>query len=157
MAGENLQQLFSELNRETRLNSSLSVLFSQAVADDLGVHSTDIETLDLLHLLGPMTAGHLSEVTGLSTGATTRLIDRLERQGFARRTTDQSDRRRVVVEARTENAERVLPLFAAMGKRLGELWASYDAGELAVVLDFMKKTNAILAEENARLRGRRND
>jgi DNA-binding MarR family transcriptional regulator len=157
MAGENLQQLFSELNRETRLNSSLSVLFSQAVADELGVHTTDIETLDLLHLLGPMTAGHLSEVTGLSTGATTRLIDRLERQGFARRTTDQSDRRRVVVEATTDNTERVLPLFAAMGKRLGELWASYDAGELAVVLDFMKKTNAILAEENARLRGRRND
>jgi DNA-binding MarR family transcriptional regulator len=146
------RRLFEELNRETRMSSSLTVLFSQAVAEHLGVHSTDVETLDLLHLIGPMTAGRLAEITGLSTGATTRLIDRMERAGFAHRLADPDDRRRVIVEWSAESAARIMPLFLPLGQRMGELWDSYSDTDLTLVLDFLRKTNQILAEENQRLR-----
>ena len=146
------QQIYEELNREARLSSSLTILFSQAVAERLGVHSTDIETVDLLHLMGPMTAGRLSEVTGLTTGATTRLIDRMERAGFARRRHDPLDRRRVVVEATTDNFDRVQPLFEPIARRMGELWSTYSTEQLDVMVDFFKKSNLVMSEENTRLR-----
>jgi DNA-binding MarR family transcriptional regulator len=147
--------ILEALNRETRLSSTLTVLFSQAVAERLGVHSTDVETLDLLNLMGPLTAGRLAELTGLTTGATTRLIDRMERAGFAHRRSDPNDRRRVIVEWSAESAGQIVPLFEPLGRRLGELWQGYSDEELALVLDFTRRTNEILSEENHRLRGQR--
>jgi DNA-binding MarR family transcriptional regulator len=140
--------------RETRLSSSLTVLFSQAVADRLGVHSTDIETMDMLHLYGPMTAGQLAERAGLTTGATTRLIDRLERAGFVSRRHDDNDRRRVIIEPSWEHAASVMALFEPIGRRMGRLWASYSAEELTTIIDFMHRSNEILSEENAALRAK---
>src|SRR5438128_11934236 len=67
-----LTRKIEELSREMRLMSSFDALFSQAVAERVGMHATDIETMDLLNTLGPMTAGELAERTGLSSGATTR-------------------------------------------------------------------------------------
>ena len=67
-------------------NGALSVLFSEAVAERAGINATDLESLDFLRREGPMTAGRLAELTGLSTGgAITALIDRLEKAGFVRR------------------------------------------------------------------------
>jgi len=143
---------FVELMRETRLSSSLTVLFSQAVAERLGVHSTDIETMDLLHIYGPMTAGQLAEHAGLTSGATTRLIDRLERAGFVRRRQDPDDRRRVIIEPSWEQAGVIMACFEGVGRRMGELWASYSPEELATIIDFMRRGNRIMAEENAALR-----
>ncbi len=149
-----LSEQFSALMRETRLSSSLTVLFSQAVADRLGVHSTDIETMDLLHIYGPMTAGQLAERAGLTSGATTRLIDRLERAGFVQRRHDDTDRRRVIIEPSWEHAASVMALFEPMGRRMGQLWASYSPQELATIIDFMQRANEIMSEENASLRGK---
>ncbi|MGE0058694.1 MAG: MarR family transcriptional regulator [Dehalococcoidia bacterium] len=140
--------------RETRLSSSLTVLYSQAVADRLGVHSTDIETMDLLHIYGPMTAGQLAERAGLTSGATTRLIDRLERAGFVKRRHDDIDRRRVNIEPSWEHAASVMALFEPIGRRMGQLWASYSPEELATIIDFMHRANEIMSEENAALRGK---
>jgi DNA-binding MarR family transcriptional regulator len=86
---------------------------------------------------------------GLTTGATTRLIDRAERAGFARRHHDIEHRRRVIVEWSPECAAQIMPL----GRRLGALWESYSDAELALVLDFTQKTNETLADENQRRRG----
>lgn len=150
-------ELAEELMREVRVSSSLGVLFSQAVAERLGVHSTDIETVDLLHIMGPMTAGHLAEITGLTTGATTRLIDRMERAGFARRRHDPTDRRRVMVEASMDNADLVMPLFEHMGQRMTDLWATYSLDDLQTIAGFFKRSNAIMSEENAKLRAQNTD
>jgi DNA-binding MarR family transcriptional regulator len=139
--------------RETRLSSSLTVLFSQAVGERLGVHSTDIETMDLLHIYGPMTAGQLAERAGLTTGATTRLIDRLERAGFVKRRHDDSDRRRVIIEPSWERASTIMACFEPIARRMGQLWSSYSDEDLAIIIDFMQRANAIMAEENAALRG----
>ncbi|HLF77016.1 MAG TPA: MarR family transcriptional regulator [Dehalococcoidia bacterium] len=132
--------------------SSFDTLFSQAVAERVRMHSTDIETMDLINVLGLMTAGELSERTGLTSGATTRLIDRLERAGFVRRRQDPADRRRVIIEPVEENLGELGALFEPLVTRLNELWSTYSQEQLETVLDFIKRTNQVLSEENARLR-----
>jgi DNA-binding MarR family transcriptional regulator len=135
-----------------RLMSSFDALFSQAVADRVGVHSTDIETLDLLNVLGPMTAGRLSQLTGLSTGATTRLVDRLVRAGFVRREPDDQDRRRVIIAPVPENLGDVGKLYVPLMEKLGAVWASFSDDELAVILRFAQNSNNAVSEANAIVR-----
>src|SRR5690349_24865620 len=81
-------ELLRQLEEALRKVSAQSVLLSDTVARLVGLHSTDLECLDLLYLSGPATAGRLSAHTGLTTGATTAVIDRLERSGWVRRTRD---------------------------------------------------------------------
>ena len=80
--------------------------FDDAVGRALGLNPTDLRGLDWL-ADGPKTAGELSAGTGLSSAATTTLIDRLEARGFARRVADPTDRRRVLVEMTPEGARQV--------------------------------------------------
>ena len=141
-----------ELMREMRLMSSFDSLFSQAVAERVGMHQTDIETMDLLNTLGPMTAGELSERTGLTSGATTRLIDRLERVGYVRRCADEADRRCVVIEPVHENLEKLGSLFQPMADAMAELWSRLSENELDVIIEFVRRNNAVVADINARMR-----
>jgi len=145
-------QKIDELMREMRLMSSFDSLFSQAVAERVGMHQTDIETMDLLNTIGPMTAGDLSERTGLTSGATTRLIDRLERVGYVRRRHDQADRRCVVIEPVPENLEELGALFQPMADVMAELWSKLGDHELDVITDFVRRNNSAVAEINARMR-----
>ena len=142
-----------ELMREMRLMSSFDSLFSQAVAERVGMHQTDIETMDLLNTLGPMTAGQLSERTGLTSGATTRLIDRLERVGFVRRCADAADRRCVIIEPVPENLEKLGALFQPLADAMAILWSRLDDHELDVIINFVRHNNAVVAAINARMRG----
>ena len=80
--------LLQRLDHLLRRVSAQSVLLSDAVADHVGLNSTDLECLDLLFLAGPTTAGQLAEHTGLTTGAMTAVIDRLERATLVRRSHD---------------------------------------------------------------------
>lgn len=133
--------------------SGKSVLLSQAIADRVGMHPTDLESLDLLIRGGPMTAGQLAERTGLTTGAVTGLIDRLERHGYARRERHPSDRRSVLVRPLIDNAERDLgPAYAAINQTMHELLARYSDEELAIILDFMTRAAAATDEWIAALR-----
>jgi DNA-binding MarR family transcriptional regulator len=141
------------LDRALRETSAQSVLFSQAVADRVGMNPTDLESLDILARNGPMTAGRLAELTGLTTGAITGLVDRLERRGYARRERHPSDRRSVIVKPLTENAERDLgPAYAGMREAMEALMSRYGDEELAVILNFMTRAAAITAEQITRLR-----
>jgi DNA-binding MarR family transcriptional regulator len=136
-----------------RLCSSFLALLSHAVAERIGIHNTDIETMDLLNVLGPMTAGQLSEQTGLTSGATTRLIDRLENAGLVRRVSDPSDRRRVIIEPIEKNAARVNALYVPLAQEMGRIWSQFSDEEVAVILRFFRESNAVIARENTRLRG----
>src|ERR1700734_2618292 len=93
------QQLMAALDRAMRDASGQGVMYSAVVAERLGINSTDLECLDHVVLRGPISAGALAEATGLTTGAITGVIDRLERAGFARREPDPEDRRKVLVRA----------------------------------------------------------
>jgi DNA-binding MarR family transcriptional regulator len=148
---EQIEALLAELARI----GTLSVLFSEAIAERAGINSTDLESLDILRREGPLTAGRLAELTGLSTGgAITALIDRLERLGFARREPDPNDRRRVLVQGVTAEAEREFgPLYAPLHQATSELAAQYNDAELALIHDFITRSNDLMLEQIARVRG----
>src|SRR6266852_1771624 len=89
--------LLAALFREFREMSAATIMFHQAIADRLGMNITDHKCADILSRTGPITAGELAQRTGLTTGAITGVIDRLEKAGFVCRAKDPSDRRRVIL------------------------------------------------------------
>src|SRR5829696_7912643 len=80
-----------------RRHSTAAVLFHHAVADRLGLGPTDHKCLDLLRERGPMTGSDLAALTGLTSGAVTGVVARLERAGYVRREPDPSDGRRLIL------------------------------------------------------------
>jgi DNA-binding MarR family transcriptional regulator len=101
-----------------------------------------------------MTAGRLAELTGLTTGAITGLVDRLERRGYARRDPHPTDRRVVMVQPLVAQAERDLGAsYAALKEAMEPILARYSDAELAVILDFLTRGNVIASEQIARVRG----
>jgi DNA-binding MarR family transcriptional regulator len=126
--------------------------FGQTVAIRFGLTESDVEALELLIDTGAATAGRLSELTGLTTGAITRVIDRLEQAGYVRRVPDPADRRRVVVEV---VPERVVDFEATMD-RVGEKGAveigHYSDAELAVINDFLTRMAEVTRDEATALR-----
>ncbi len=138
-----------------RQMSTATVMFHQAIADRLGLNVTDHKCMDLLLINGPLSAGQLAEMTGLTTGAITAVIDRLEQAGFARREHDLRDRRRVTVQvipSRSRDIERLFEPFAAT---FGELSARYKDEELVVILDFMTRAREGLHQSTVELRQQR--
>jgi DNA-binding MarR family transcriptional regulator len=138
--------LVAQLSREVRWLSARSVLFSHLAAERAGLRSTDLEALDILALTGPIPAGRLAALTGLSSGSVTALIDRLEAAGCVRREPDPADRRRVIVQPLpwpAAMAEAVRPLYEAMGVGFEELCRQYRDEELALILGFLRGANAM--------------
>lgn len=120
---------------------SATVINCLATAEAAGLNATDYYALNLLDLSGPLTSGELAAQTGLTTGATTRLIDRLERGGHVRRSPDPSDRRKVIVEAvgQPEGLEEVL---AGTKRRLGAIFQDLSEQEQSVLFGYFAKATA---------------
>lgn len=147
------RDLAESLDTAMRTSSALSVLVSQAVAARAGINSTDLECLDILNLMGPMSAGQLAETTGLTTGAVTGVVDRLERAGYVRRESDPNDRRRVIVQPETEVAlAKFAPYFAPLSNAMDKLYSQYTEQELALLLDFVTRCNEVVTRAITELR-----
>jgi DNA-binding MarR family transcriptional regulator len=146
-------ELLLALNDEFRQLSTATILFHQAIADRLGMNVTDHKCADVLSRTGPITAGELARITGLTTGAITGVIDRLEEAGFVRRGKDPADRRRVVVVPDVERMENVIgPLFASMARSATALCERYSTEQLAVIRDFTRRAREMADEETRKLR-----
>ena len=143
-----------ELSLEMRRMSAQGVLLSSAVAEHAGISSSDLECLDYIVMAAPnaITAGQLAASTGLTTGAITGLIDRLEKAGFVRREHDRDDRRKVRVVPVEENVQRLNAYYAPLAQRTETLWAEYSEGQLRTILDFARRSVALAAEEATRIR-----
>jgi DNA-binding MarR family transcriptional regulator len=129
------------LEQALREVSGTGVLFSQAAAERLGLNSTDLECLGLI-TSEPATAGELAQATGLTTGAITGVIDRLERAGYARREHDKADRRKVRVRALPAALQKAAPIFEPMRRASAEVLARYSDDDLALILDFLTRAQA---------------
>jgi DNA-binding MarR family transcriptional regulator len=143
------KRLLQELDETLRKVGAQSVLISDLVATRVGLNSTDLECLDLLYLSGATTAGALARHTGLTTGATTAVIDRLERAGFVRRRRDTADRRRVLVEVLPSSERRIKPLYELLATRFAELNEQYNDKQLAVVVEYLSRAFEVGAEHVA--------
>lgn len=145
--------LLAAFNYQSQLLAATIVVFEQAVADQLQISMIHIHCANVLRLTGPMTAGQLAELTGLTTGAVTGMIDRLERAGFVRRERDPHDRRRVVVHADGAAMEREIgPLYTPLAEASAALTAHYNDQELALLVDYLTRNNALTLSEAVNLR-----
>src|SRR5687767_9967599 len=104
-------ELIASFARETRRMGSMATLHNHAVADVAGLHQTDQECIDLLDWTGPITAGEIGAHLGLSSGAVTGLLDRLEATGWVRRERDPRDRRRIFVHLSDEHGAELWPVY----------------------------------------------
>jgi DNA-binding MarR family transcriptional regulator len=130
-----------------------TVLFQEAIADQLGLNTTDLMCLSFLGGAEPLTAGQLAEATGLTTGSVTVMIDRLEKAGYVQREKDPTDRRRVIVRPVSKRIERdIAPLYASIGEAWERAIEGYSTQELAVILDMLTRSVVLLQEQTAALR-----
>jgi DNA-binding MarR family transcriptional regulator len=136
---ENKQALAGRLMLAMRHSSAAGVLHSQAVARRVGINSSDLECLDLILMKGPSTAGDIARHTGLTSGAVTGLIDRLERLGLVERAADPGDRRKVLVRVRKRAIAPIAAQFAPMEKTMQALLAGYSKDELKLLIDFAER------------------
>ena len=125
-----------ELEKAMRRSSAQGVLFGQTVANLAGISGSDLECLDFLNLEGRVTAGRLAEVTGLTTGAITGVVDRLEKAGLVRRERDEADRRKVFIATVPENVAKIGRFYVPMQQAMNKLWSTYSDAELQLLLRF---------------------
>jgi DNA-binding MarR family transcriptional regulator len=114
-------------------------VFGQTVAVRLGLSESDIKALEVLVDSDPVTAGRLAELLNLSTGAVTRVVDRLEQAGYVRRTSDAADRRRVVVEVMPERMSAIREALEPLGDANADVVAGYSDEELDLINGFLSK------------------
>ena len=133
------QELLTALEQAIRKVTAQSVLISQTIAARANMSSSDMECLDLLHIEGPTTPSYLASRIGLTTGAVTMLVDRLEQGGFVRRVPNPDDRRSVIIEALPAGSQELRPMFEPLARGMAELHDRYSAEELALVLDYLTR------------------
>jgi DNA-binding MarR family transcriptional regulator len=147
------KELIEELVSEFRTSGNQDNAFDNLAAERLGLNDTDLHCVNIIQNSGGVTAGELAKQSGLTTGAVTGVIDRLERAGFARRAPDPEDRRRVKVEVTTKfyaRAERIwAPMAADWQARLSE---RFTAEELERMIDFLRTTTEVGRKHLERLR-----
>ncbi|KOX36419.1 MULTISPECIES: MarR family winged helix-turn-helix transcriptional regulator [unclassified Streptomyces] len=147
------EALMTELHGEARRYMAAYALFNQAVADHLGLHPTDVQCLNLLSLEGgPVTTGRIAELTGLTTGSATRLVDRLERAGYVTRARDTEDRRRVLVSLAPGRAAELGALWRRLNGTWGTMFDVYSDAEVALLIAHMRRTVEVSAQQVERLR-----
>lgn len=125
-----------------------SILFHQAIANLAGVSVTDLKCLDYVDRMGDVTAGDLARLTGLTTGAITAAIDRLERAGLARRERSDQDRRKVFIRLRkSPTMARIAPFYEALGRESAELVTRYSTEQLETIRDFCERCIEIMRRQ----------
>jgi DNA-binding MarR family transcriptional regulator len=153
------RDVFEELIGEIRRSQSANQRFDQAVADAVGLNRTDMRCLDTLEREGSVAAGRLAEVLGLTSGAITTVLDRLERSGYARRVHDPDDRRRVLVEL-TPRTQEIVEFYKAHEQLSKQLYARYTRAQLELLLKFVRdgrefnEQRAAIVEEQNRVRSK---
>lgn len=153
MARRSKQELIDELIREFRVSGNQDDAFDSLAAERLGVSETDLRCLNIIENDGGLGAGDLASRSGLTAGAITGVIDRLEKAGFAQRIADPADRRRVGVRVTARfyrQAERIWGPVAADWR--SSLSQRYTIHELQRITDFLHDTNEVGRRHLARLR-----
>jgi DNA-binding MarR family transcriptional regulator len=148
------EDLVNELTGEFRAYQTATDELDEIAQRIMGINRSDARCLDIVDRAGPITAGRLAQESGLTTGAVTAVIDRLERAGLARRVRDENDRRKVLVEV-TDKADRLAAeIYGGMAEPGQRMLAPYSDEQLRVFIDLMRGALEITRQNTARLRER---
>ena len=126
-------------------------LFRNAVSEWAGLNVTDMECLRLLFLKGIATPSELARHTGLTSGATTAMLDRLEKAGLIERRPNPDDRRGTLIAPAKSSAEKAASWFESARKAQDELISSYSAEELEIVSDVFERFTKLWDEEREKI------
>ena len=141
-----LARVSRELGRELTTHS----LFLQTlIASKVGLNATDLRCLDLIAQSGEslVTAGALQKATGLTTGAVTAILDRLEKAGAVERVRDGKDRRKVLVRQLPTFTSDVSALYEGLASEMAKLAERYTDSELELIEGFMEANLQILKDQ----------
>ncbi|GGK00969.1 putative HTH-type transcriptional regulator YcgE [Streptomyces camponoticapitis] len=133
-----------------------SLVAQHAIAQRLGLNVTDLTCVG--HILGavdaPLTAGELAVRAGVTTGAITGVVNRLESAGFVERRPDPADRRRVRIVAQDTASRRIHEVYEPFYDRLADVFADYSPDEIAVLGDWLTRAGGLMTTYLAELRER---
>ena len=150
-------ELGQQLRAEITAYLGAASAFDEGLAKQLKLSRTDMRCLDLIGRHGPMTAGQLAVESGLTTGAVTFILDRLEDAGMVARRRDTEDRRRVWVEIVPEAQERLQGLQQPVAEEMRQVAQRFKADELAIVRDFMRQAKEVFQRQvNGQVNGQAN-
>ncbi|MEU4489964.1 MarR family transcriptional regulator [Streptomyces purpurascens] len=136
-----------------RRRHAADTLFNQAMAEHLGLHPTDLQCVSLLALEpGLRTTGEIAELTGLTSGSATRLVDRLQRAGLVERHPDPHDRRKMLVTLTRGRTPEIEAAWDTPGKAFDQALEDFTDDELTVIERYLRRTTDVGTEQTARLR-----
>ena len=138
--------------RRVRRHSTAVVLFHHAVAERLGLGPTDHKCLDLLRERGTTTGSTLAALTGLTSGAITGVVARLERAGYLRRDPDPHDRRKQVLSPAPERMRDLEGVFAPIREDAVSLLEGFDPHQLSAIAEFLTRSTDFAYRHAALLR-----
>jgi DNA-binding MarR family transcriptional regulator len=130
-------ELLSEILRASRAMQNAADAVDDAVGDLLGLNRTDVTCLDVLDRLGTVAAGRIAEEARLTTGAVTRVLDRLEQAGYVRRVADPVDRRRVLVEATASGRRAGYQAYGPIAEAMMNAEHRFTRAQLEGILEFL--------------------
>lgn len=147
------ETLIQELFYEVRAEQEDVQAFDEEAARLLGINLTDLRVLGILDRGGAMSVSELAEEAGLTSGSATTLVDRLERAGYASRTRDPEDRRRVNVDLTDLARTRMGRIWGPLGAEAAALVEKYSTEELVFLVDYLRRGRRLLQEQRTRLKG----
>jgi DNA-binding MarR family transcriptional regulator len=145
-------ELIKRIRKLSQLHSYTSIQMHEAIARKAGLSGTDHKYLGFLIEKGQMTAGELANLTGLTTGAVTGLIDRLEKKKLVKRQFAEDDRRKVIIEPNTENIMALfVPLYKEYRSKSEILLASFSNKEIKILETYFLKAIEVMNETTNKL------
>lgn len=140
---------FSNISRQY---SDASIMMHEAIARKAGLSGTDHKYLGLIIKRGEMTAGELSRMTGLTTGAVTGLIDRLEKKRLVERKFEKTDRRKVIIVPNQQHTMQLLgPLFKDLHEKTTQLILTFSEREIQIIENYFTSAIKIMNETTENL------
>jgi len=133
----------ARLTQAMRANQAATDIFDEALSQFLGINRTDGRCVDMIDRFGRMTAGQLAAESGLTTGAVTVVVDRLEKAGYVQRIRDEGDRRKVwleTTEATRAIIDRIFGHYATLGP---QVLSTFTPHQVAGIIRFLEGGSVI--------------
>jgi DNA-binding MarR family transcriptional regulator len=154
MSKEKRRALVAALGMEFRKHQNATDAMDDVAVELLGINRTDGRCLDIIQQNGAMTAGQLAAATGLSPGAVTTILDRMEAAGYLQRVRGEEDRRKIMVELTPEATQRTWEIWGPVARWSENELGRYSESELNLVLDFLRRGRAYIEDYATKLRTR---
>jgi DNA-binding MarR family transcriptional regulator len=155
LSRETKQELLGRAVHAARSAEAATQRFDALANEALGINRTDAACLNIIDNEGPVTAGRLAELSGLTTAAVTAVLDRLEAKGYARRVRDAGDRRRVLVETTDRMRERGERIWGPIAEDASREARRFTADDLRAVIEWFGLSRELNERHAERIRGMR--